>query len=324
MHIATAAGLALAIATSGCRLDPLVKDTPGASAHLLPEGSDVPSAATNPELTNQINLNDGIDDKALVASGGIIPRGTGSSAGAQVRYWSFGPTTRAPSPLYKFFSRGDGGELVPLAHPPLVDALPGDAGYSALHSVNQVVVTASYAGQLITTANALADAIELGIIEEPVPTGTFVASPIVLAGTPLDVGGATPTLPEVVYGRGYVVGAFELGGPLGIQPIGGLVPTSQVSFLREMGKAAFDAGRPIFQAVIPTAPPADRTANYTPIGVVVDVDLAENVTAASITSDGDLFTRTAGAISATTPKVASFQVTGAFLMLPLQFKDGAP
>src|SRR5438552_3751012 len=98
MQLATAAAVALTIASAGCRLDPLVKDTPGASAHLLPAGASVPGAASNPDLTNQINLNDGIDDKALVASGGIIPRGTGSSDGAQVRYWSFGPTTRAPSP----------------------------------------------------------------------------------------------------------------------------------------------------------------------------------------------------------------------------------
>lgn len=326
MHIATAAGVAFAMATTACRLDPLVKDKPGASAHLLPAGTDVPSAATSPELTNQINLNDGVDDKALVASGGIIPRGTGTSGGVTVRYWSFGQTTRAPSPLYKFYARTSTGDLMPIGHPPLVDALPGDAGYSAVHSIVQVVVTADYAGQLITTSSALADAIDLGLIEEPMPTGTFVASPLVLPGTPLEVGDppVMPAMPETVYGRGYVVGAFELGGKLGIQPGSQLLPTSQVSFLREMGKATFDAAHPVFQAVIPTASPTGK-ANYTPISVVVNVDLAANVTIAQINSDSQLFTRTDGAISATDPtRVALFQVTTSFLMLPLQFKDGAP
>jgi hypothetical protein len=299
-----------------------VNDKPGASAHLLPAGTDVPSAAGNPELVNQINLNDGVDDKTLAINAGVIPRGTGASKGTTVRYWSFGLTNRGPSPLYKFVTRNAAGDLTPLAHPPLVDALPGEAGYSAVHTINQVVVTADYAGQLITNTSALADAIDLGLVEQPIPTGKFVASPIVLPGTMLDVGGAVPVLPETVYGHGYAVGAFEFGGPLGVQPGDSLLPTNQVSFLRNAGGAAYDATRPIFQATIPTAPPTTKF-NYTPLCVVLDVDLTGSQ-ASSITGDDQLFTRSpTGAIMSTSSEVQLFQVTTTILMLPLQFTDGA-
>jgi len=320
MHIATAVAAALAMASAGCRLDPLVNDKPGASAHLLPAGTDVPSAALNPDLANQINLNDGVDDKALVASG-AIPRGTGASGGAAVKYWSFGPATRAPSPLYRFFARSEAGELTPIDHPPLVDALPGDPGYSAVHTLSQVVVTADYHGELITTTSALADAVELGLVEEPIPVAAFVASPIVLPGTKLDVGG-TPAVAQTVYGRGYTVGMFELGGTLGVQPGGTILPTSQVSFLRETGMAIYDATHPIFQATIPTAP-ATGKASYTPLSVVVNVDMAPG-TALGITSDDQLFTRSMGAITSSKGGVVQFQITTAILMLQLQFADGAP
>lgn len=322
MQIAAAAAVVL---TAGC-LDPLVKDTPGASSHLLPPGTPIPSVADNPELTIQIRLNDGLDDTAFMMSGGVIPRGTGVSAGVPVRFWSFGPATRAPSPIYQFFRRTAAG-LTRIDHPALLDALPGDPGYSPLHGINQVVVTDAYAGELITTMAALADAIDLGLVEEPVPIRMFVDSPVVLPGTKLDVGDASPqALPEIRFARGYTVHGFALGGALGVQPTGFLVlPTSQVSFVREAQKGSYDATRPIFQAVIPTMPPPPMITTYTPLSVVVNVDLATGFQAALIDEDSDLFVRAAtGEIIGTTNAVAQFQITAATLLLQLQFTDGMP
>ena len=311
------------VVLAGCRLDPLVDDVPGASAHLLPPGSAVPAVTDDADLANQIALNDGLDDDALAMTGGVVERRAGVSAGAAVHYWWFGPATRAPSPLYTFFERSDGA-LRPLAHPGLVDALPGDGGYSPLHTVIQVVVTSRYGGEVIATTAALADAIELGLIEEPMPTGTFVTSPIVLPDTLLDVGTAAPASPVTVYGRGHAVGMFRFGGELGVQPGATFGPVSQVSYLREARAAGYDTIRPIFQATIPSAPAATR-ANYTPLSVVVDVDLAPDVPAATIVRDSDLFTRSAqGAITGTTAAVAQFQVTTTSLILQLQFVDGQP
>ncbi|HSR97511.1 MAG TPA: hypothetical protein VLM79_10695, partial [Kofleriaceae bacterium] len=233
MHKLAPAALAVAVAVvaqAGCRLDPLVNDTPGASSHIFPANATIPSSADSPELANQIGLNDGIDDKVLTINNGTIPRGTGLSATRAVRYWSFGLANRAPAPLYEFFSRDDAGILTPVAHPPMIEANPGERSYNPLHAINQVVVTAAYKGELITSADALSDAIDLGLVEEPVPTGFFVASPVVLPGTKLEISNkptVEPIVAREVYGHGFRVGMFELGGDRGVQPLGGFLPTRQ-------------------------------------------------------------------------------------------------
>jgi hypothetical protein len=340
MHLAatTAAAVAAAavIGTTGC-LDPLVKDQPGASANLLPAGTVVPNAVDNLDLKVQLTLNDGLDDSAFTANKGVVRLGTGVSGGAtNVGFWSFGPATQAPSPIYKFFQMTDAG-LVPIAHPPLLDALPGDHGYGAIHEINQVVVTDAYNGELITTIDALADAIDLGLVNEPTPLilmpgmtmpgKYFVDCPVVLPNTTLDVGNMMTAAPETMYARGYTVTAFEFGGALGVQPIpagGVLMPTSQVSYLREQFKN-YDTTRPIFQATIPTVTPPPLMPNYTPLSVVVNVDLAPGVLASMITKDSDLFTRSStGAITGTTNLVNTFQVTTSIQLLQLQFVDGMP
>jgi len=335
----TAAALAAAaavIGTTGC-LDPLVKDTPGASTHLLPAGTTVPNAVDNPDLKVQITLNDGLDDATFMANAGVVLRGTGMSGGSPVRFWSFGPATQAPSPIYKFFQMTASG-LVPIAHPALLDALPGDHGYGPIHEINQVVVTDAYNGELITTIDALADAIDLGLVNQPTPVLSlpgmttpgkyFVDCPVVLPNTKLDVGGTASTaMPEMMYARGYTVWAFEFGGAPGIQaiPAGGvLMPTSQVSFLREPQKI-YDTTRPIFQATIPTVMPPPLMPSYTPLSVVVNVDLAPGFPASMITKDSDLFMRKpTGEITGTTSAVMSFQVTTSIQLLQLQFMDGMP
>jgi hypothetical protein len=325
MRTAAAAAVVVVMGTTGCRLKPLTKDKPGASSHLLPPGTVVPNAIDNLDLKVQITLNDGLDDAAFAMSGGVVPRGTGMSAGAPVRFWSFGPVTRAPSPLYEFFQRTDAG-LVPIDHPGLIDALPGDHGYGPLHGINQVVVTDAYDGELITTMAALADAIDLGLVEEPVPIKMFVDTPIVLPSAKLDVGGGNPqVVPETLYARGYTVTAFRFGGALGVQPTGTTVlPVSQVSFLRDPGKI-YDAAHPVFQATIPTMPPPPMVTNYTPLSVVVNVDMAPGTPASTITRDSELFTRSAtGDITGTTAAVAGFQITTSIQLLQLQFTDGMP
>lgn len=322
------------LGAAGC-LDPLAKDKPGASSHLLPPGSQVPSAADIDELRIQIGLNDGLDDTALKDN--VVKRGSGMSAGAAVRFWSFGPITRAPSPIYEFVKRTGklppDPEFMPIDHPPLLDALPGDHGYSPVHGLNRVVVTDAYADELITSIEALGDAIDLGLVEEPVPLKMFVDSPVVLPATMLEVSGIPPdtmkTPPEIVFVRGYTAGMFRFGGPRGVQPqpAGGvLLPVSQVSFLRGPQGGAYDATRPIFQATIPAAPPAppnEKDYNYTPLSVVIEVDLT--VSASGITDDSQLFTRSAtGSITGTTGMVEGFQITSSIQLLQLQFEDGAP
>jgi hypothetical protein len=247
-------------------------------------------------------------------AGDQLPRSTGWSAGAEVRYWSLGPVGLALAPIYQLYDQAG----VALPHPALVDALPGDTGYSPLHAVNRVVVTDAYRGELITTVAALADAIELGLVEDPKPTNTFVAAPVVLPGTPAERGTGTTTVAELVYARGLEAGLLRFGGEL---PLRGRdqLPTAQVSFLRAAHGARYDATRPIFQATLPDTPPKRA---YTPVSEVVDVDLAEGVDPATITDDDQLFVRTAGgAIESSKAVVAGFQITAVIELLPLQLVE---
>ncbi|TMQ16087.1 MAG: hypothetical protein E6J90_24455 [Deltaproteobacteria bacterium] len=317
-----------AAVTAACRLDPLVPDKPGASAHVLPAGTAIPDAASNPDLVAQLTLHDGIDTgnpKALMLN--VIQRGTGPSHGAAVRFWSFGTATRAPSPLY-IFGTGDVAarqfQELPPGNPQLrlAAAVPGDYTYSPLHTVYDVVVTPAYKGELITTTTALADAIDLGLVEPPVPIGSFIDSPIVRPGLVLDIGPNGPVAPTKLFGHGHVVDSFALGGEQAFQPDpNGLLPTSQVSYLREQGSGGdYDASRPIFQATLPSP-----GVSYTPLSVVVNVDLT--VDPNTIKSDIALFIRTplvTGSIHMTTSDVALYTVTTTSKVLQLQLVDGQP
>lgn len=327
MQRALAALVTITAAGAGCRLDPLVEDTPGASTAIRAPDATIPSVSTSTDLTTQITLNDSLDSKALAMSGNVIARGTGFAGnGTAVSYWSFGTVNRAPAPMY-VFGTGDpaSAAFVQNSHLPLVDAVPGDPDYSPVHSLYRVVVTDKYHGEKITTTAALSDAVELGLVEAPVATKSFLDMPLVRPNTKLDVGTGGPALPTGVYARGYIVDAYRLGGEFAVQPNpNGLVPTNQVSFLRAQTEATYNTARPIFQANVPTVQPT-TAPNYTPLTVVVNVDLAPGVTAASITSDGQLFKRGAtGAITATTSDVLQFTVTTTQLDLQLQFMEGTP
>lgn len=322
--------LGAAGAAAGCRLGPLVDDQPGASANVLPQDAMVPSIATNSDLTNQIAVNDGLDDDTLMANNNVIVRGTGgfTADGMPVQYWAFGEADLAPTPIY-VFGHGDPmtTSFVPLTeHPPLVEVVPGDIDYEPIHTIYRVAVTGKYAGQRITTLSALSDAIDLGLIEAPVAIKVFVNWPIVRPGLKLEVGPGTASIsPTPVYAHGYVADSFPLGGALGMQPTRGILPTSQVTFMRGANQANYDLTRPIFQATIPTAP-AQMDPNYTPLSVVVNVDLAGAMMPSDIHKDSELFMRSPddGSIVSTTAAVARFVITDQLTDLQIQFKEGFP
>ena len=117
-----------------------------------------------------------------------------------VRFWKFGPSPvqdnfAVASSLY-ILGRLDGTTFTPLAdHPPLIDTICGDVRYSAIRRVQSVPVSATYKGELITSVEALDEAIERGLVGDPVPDGTWVNVPVVVPGrseaaTPLRRGDA--------------------------------------------------------------------------------------------------------------------------------------
>jgi len=345
------------ICLAGCNLGPRVADPPDAAlpvdappkpdapdggptyVDILPPGTVVPSISTNPELLIQIRINDGLVDTALAASGGVVTRSTGKSAGATVRFWNFGVAPvesgiAVAAPVYVLGTL-DAGVFTPLPnHPQMIDTLPGDIRYSPIRRVVNVPVTPLYAGEVITSVAALGEAIELGLLADPVNEGTWMNLPVVLPGTTLEVAPApaAPMMPRQVYARGYLVDVFELGTSLGRQPLRtGFVPVGQASLL-QTGVAtgtpptlptATDA-QPVFQYAIPTVTPT--TFSYTPLATDVTVRLATGVAPSAITSDLDLFRRNAtGAMTAYVPgNVATFTVGVTTTNMQLQFTEGSP
>jgi hypothetical protein len=315
----------LPLLLGGCLLDPLVEDEPGTSVYILPAGAEVPSVADEPELVHQIIVHDGLDDGDLEDAGGVVPLLAGWSGGAAVGYWDFGSAPRIGALVYVLVEdTGDGP--VPIAdHPPLYDSLPGDAVYSPIRRIQHVAVTSAYRGELLTTVRALTDAVELGLVEEPVTTGLWIDAPVVAPGTTLDLGDGDTAAPVEVFADGYRAERFVFGGELGIQPLrNGAIPTAQASLVREAGQVSY-GDEPIFQLGIPTEGPTDDY-NYTPVTVIVEVELAAGVIAAdTIHGDADLFGRSGnGGINAMTVAVDSFAITETILNLPLQFTGGAP
>ncbi len=315
--LAAALGLALA----GC-LDPLVDDAPTTSVHILPPGSTVPRVDTDAELVHQIAVHDGLDDGPLADAMGVIARKAGMAGGVAVNYWSFGPATKIGAALYVLVD----GSGAPIDHPWLFDAMPGDPGYSAIRRIQHVTVTAAYRGEVLPTVRALADAIELGLVLEPVSTGLWLDAPVVPPGTTLDVGtDLPPAPPREVIANGYRVDAFVFGGDLGVQPLkSGAIPTAQASQLRAAGSLKLlDA--PVFQLPVPTAP-ATEAATWMPIVVLLEVQLADGVVVADeVHGDADLFTRSmTGGITALKPTVTSYVVTENIRNWPVQIAGGQP
>ncbi len=343
----------LLVALAGCHLlDPRVSDVridgppppPDAPViattptYVLPTGSIVPSIADSDELVSQIKIFDGLNDTALAAASGVVVLSSGKAGAIAVKFWSFGSAPVidgiiSSSLLYVLVDDDGAGGWTPRTdHPWLLDSIPGDPRYSAIRRVVYVPVTASYAGERITSVAALTEALELGLVGEPAPAGVWRNVPVVPPGTRLDVGPTNAAVDATeVYARGYRVQVFALGVP---QPYrNNQIPMGHESRLLS-GVATgtppalttqLDA-QPVFQYGIPAAPPTS-TFNYTPVVTELDVRLATDVDPTMITTDTQLFRRSAtnGAITGLYPDaVDSYVVTTTYSNKQIQFVDGAP
>jgi hypothetical protein len=204
-------------------LDADSAEVPGYSAHVLDEGADIPSVEDDPLTAMRIAANSGI---AMAPRGPMMPGApppepepvplhSAYAAGREVRYWDFGEGSDSAEPLWQFRRRSgeDGGAPQEIDHPDLIDSVPGDMGYSSLRMPYLVYVTGRYDGERITSVQALEDALELGLIEEPVAMGVAVNWPVVPKVTTLEMGeGDAPIVPEPVYYRGRVATLLRLGG----------------------------------------------------------------------------------------------------------------
>ncbi len=197
--------LAFLAPTTGC-LDPQVGDELGPRGFVLPAGTEVPSAHDDPYINQTIADNDGVE--------GIVPLLSGFANGAQTRYWDFGESPTFAAPLFALAKRNDAGELELLPHKTIIDAIPGDPGYSPYWSVLLLEVTDAYDGELITSFAAIEEAQERGLLLAPTLPTFAVNCPAVASDVSLDVGlgdGEELPPPSEFFWQGKTVRYYDLG-----------------------------------------------------------------------------------------------------------------
>ncbi len=293
-----------AVAATGC-LEPLVSDEPGASTHIQPQGYLVPHVSTSADLTRQIRVNDGLADQALLDAGGVVKLKSGFAAGSPIQYWDFGDVNGQAGVLFRLVEK-TGDVVTPLHSPYIVNALPGDAGYSPLWLVQDVVVTEHYHGEVLASVEALTDAVDLGLIEEPVPALLYMDGPIVAQGTVLDMGMGQPTRSTTeVYAHGYRADMFFLGGatPLKVIAKAGKLPKGDVHMV-SLGNAVSPMKTPLFQNLSTPWTPMVRVINCR----ATPPDATDPTTI--LTSETQLFTRDMmGNLAQATGRVISWQLS---------------
>ena len=153
--------------------------------------------------------------------------------GEHITYYNFDVQPTAPAPLYVIYRAG---ESAPLADQlPIVDALPGDSGYSDFHAVVRVTVPAEY------VANTVTSVAQLRAAGYPTKrTTTIENTPIVPEGSTahLRLGGASAAL-STGWFNGKTVRWFTFAE----RPLtGSVVPLSTIFVSFKVNPGAPDGG----------------------------------------------------------------------------------
>ncbi|MCB9681612.1 MAG: hypothetical protein H6733_09095 [Alphaproteobacteria bacterium] len=115
--------------------------------------------------------------------------------GMAVTYYNFDVQPTAPAPIWVLFREGEDTPVAGQLN--IVDAVPGDAGYSDFWRVNKVSVPADYVANTLTSRQ---DVVDAGLTVEPLDT--LVNCPVVPAGS-------TATLRGGSEGTGLVQGWYR-------------------------------------------------------------------------------------------------------------------
>lgn len=197
----------------GACVDPLTSDAVVRPELLLRAGSQVESIETDGDKAEQIAANDGID----ITTDPVVRASLGFHDGALVRWWDFGEASPVQIPLYLLVAEDEAGELEvmgkrykKIGHPPIFDKVPGDAGYSPWWTVVLLPVSEVYDGELVTSFEAVEEAVRQGLVGAEVVTTKIINCPVVAWDARLErkLGeGSEP--PEEAYYRGKVIRYFS-------------------------------------------------------------------------------------------------------------------
>lgn len=186
------------LVTSSACLEPRVSDEVPGTGLLLPNGSIVPGLATDPVLADQVDANDAVDR--------VVPLHSGFVGGAQVFFWDFGPAPDNSAPLIFLRQPTTDGTVDLLPHPPILDVIPGDPNYTPFWALWHVDVTDLYAGEVISSLQALQEAQNRGLVTMPEQRPTYLNCPVVHPDVRVEVGfGNEDAAPSPAFYRGLQV-----------------------------------------------------------------------------------------------------------------------
>jgi hypothetical protein len=166
----------------------------GPHAWLAP-GSMVPAAEDDPVVAATIDERDGVPR--------VVPLVHGFAEGSPIAYWDFERVdTAGTMPLYRLCRRVSATTCTPVEHPYVVDALPGDDGYSHFGRLYEVEVSGTWAGEIMPSREAIDDAVRDGLAVAPVRTDRYLHCPIVHREVRVEVRDGATLGPVPVYVRG--------------------------------------------------------------------------------------------------------------------------
>lgn len=318
---ARGAGLLALVASAGC-LDPLVSDEVPSTGLILPSGTD---PATVPHLED-----DPAQAPKAAAFTARIDYLEGFAGGRPVWYWTVdGPAVELLAPLYVVVDAAGRDSA------PIIDALPGEPGYSPWWRRIEVRATAAYAGELLTSRRAIEAALDAGLVEAPVATRQIVTAVVVRRELPpVAVGNGLSVSPSRAFVKGQQVSWIQFGhiverpleqNELEVLPVYILQRIDESEPLYEAvagrdldGDGALTASNNIF-ARAPTDP------DYTPLWRSTLVRVAADVRSIDTSSATPELVQEADVVDGTAPRaprVLSLGAAGPLVNCPIQRTRG--
>jgi hypothetical protein len=315
--------LVLVAALCGC-LETSGREDAGYSSELLGPDANVASLDSDEAQRARLDMND-------MQETTMISLRTGYVAGQEIRYWDFGAVPMGTKSAFIFRRRGADGKPQDFGHPDLIDSVPGDANHTSFRTIYTVYVKAAYAGQQITSPQALEDALELGLLEAPEWKDSYANWPVVLQDARMEVGpDEAPVSPHPAYYRGRLAHHFKLEdarGPGLLTIEKPPIPWPNVYLLRRQNetrtldegvwRADLNAdGDSVDTNVVFSYGPADMS--YTSLWKQVDVVVPPDYAWADSRAESDLFEKQMTGLKALPGAVVEYQDSILYLNRPIQ------
>lgn len=289
----------LLLALTGC-LDPLVADEVPPTGLFLDRGTDI---TTIPHVEADGTL---ASKRALFTT--RIEYLQGFAEGRSTWYWNANGVVNALiAPLYVVIGT-DGSESSPI-----IDALPGEPGYSPWWRRIEVRATPAYAGQILTSRLAIEAAVDAGLVEAPADTTTIVTAVVVDSAQvrAVEVGNGLSVPPTTAYYKGQRVSWVEFSDTID-RPLTLKVLDALPVYVLQRIDQAF----PLYEAVANLDLNGDDRINasnnifardvdqpdYTPLWVPTAVRVASDVRSIDTSTGTPELTREADLLDGTMPR----------------------